>query len=483
VLDEWDWTEHFSPQPETLKYIQYLATKFDLKRDMQFNTEIRSAHFNQERDSWILTDTNEVSYSSRYLITCMGILNKPTLPNIPGSDTFMGESCHTARWTADTNAFDGKRVGVIGTGATGIQTMQTIAPNIGHLTVFQRTPNWTGPLRNTKITKEEMKDIRARYPELFKRCMNSYSGFIHVSDSRPTMSIPEDERLEIWEKLYSERGFGKVLSVSSDIATNREANALYSEFMANKIRERVKNPITAELLIPKNHGFGTRRPPLESGYYEIFNQSNVELVDINANPIERIEPKGIRTKDGLVELDVIIYATGFNAVTGSFDTVDFQGKNGTKLKDVWSNGIRTFLGLTVQDFPNMFMVMGPHQMFGNIPRSIEYAVDWIADAIEYFSQNNITHVEATEQGMDKWTEHVHQCGEGLLANEVDSWMTGVNKNVAGKQQRSMTRYNGPGSGFRDRCNAVKNRQYSDFVLRRHQKSDKSCKDGQITASL
>lgn len=465
MLDEWDWTEHFSPQPETLKYIQYLAKKFELKQYMQFNTEIRSAHFNQGNDSWILTDTNEKTYTSRYLITCMGILNKPTLPNIPGIETFKGESCHTARWTADTNAFNGKRVGIIGTGATGIQTMQTIAPHVGHLTVFQRTPNWTGPLRNTKITKEEMADIRKTYPDLFRKCMESYSGFIHVADTRPTLSIPEDERLALWEKLYSQPGFGKVLSVSSDIARNPEANALYSEFMANKIRQRVKDPKTAELLIPKNHGFGTRRPPLESNYYEIFNQSNVDLVDINTNTIERIEPNGIRTKNGLIELDVIIYATGFNAVTGSFDSVDFQGVNGTKLKDVWANGIRTFLGLTVQDFPNMFMVMGPHQMFGNIPRSIEYAVKWIADAIEYFAKHNITFVGATEQGMDAWTEHVHQCGEGLLANDVDSWMTGVNKNVAGKQVRSMTRYNGPGSGFRSRCDAVKDRNYSDFILK------------------
>jgi cation diffusion facilitator CzcD-associated flavoprotein CzcO len=483
VLEEWDWTEHFSPQPQTLKYIQYLTKKFDLKRDMQFNTEIKSAHFKQDSDSWLLTDVNNITYSSRYLVTCMGILNKPTLPTIPGIDTFKGESCHTARWTAETNAFDGKRVGIIGTGATAIQTIQTIAHNIGHLTIFQRTPNWTGPLRNSEISKDEMKEIRARYPDIFKRCSESYSGFVHVADTRPTLSIPEAERLEIWEKLYSERGFGKVLSVSADIATNREANALYSKFMADKVRQRVNDPITAELLIPKNHGFGTRRPPLESGYYEVFNKSNVKLVDINSNPIERIEENGIRTKDGLIELDVIIYATGFNAVTGSFDTIDFQGRNDTKLTNVWKNGIRTFLGLTVKDFPNMFMCMGPHQAFGNIPRSIEYAVDWIADAIEYFSENNIISVEATDKGVDGWTEHVHECGKGLLANEVDSWMTGVNKNVAGKQQRSMTRYNGSTAGYRERCNAVKSRHYSDFILKRHRSEIKVHTDGELAASL
>ncbi|KAF6805658.1 phenylacetone monooxygenase, partial [Colletotrichum plurivorum] len=217
-------------------------------------------------------------------------------------------------------------------------------------------------------------------------------------------------------------------------------------------------------LIPKNHGFGTRRVPLESGYYEAFNRPNVRLVDLTEDPIDRITPKGIKTKEQDFEFDVIIYATGFDAVTGSFRAVDFQGVGGTQLHDVWSEGIQTFLGLTVKDFPNMFMIMGPHQMFGNIPRSIEYAVEWVADFIQYARDHNITSVEATDEGMRLWTEHVWKCGEGLLANEVDSWMTGVNKNLAHKQKRSMTRYNGPAPGYRKRCDEVKARQYSDFVL-------------------
>ncbi|KAH7017096.1 hypothetical protein EDB80DRAFT_760564 [Ilyonectria destructans] len=465
VLDEWDWTEHFAPQTETLKYVQYLTKKFDLKKDMQFNTKIRSAHWQQASDSWLLTDQDGNTYTSRYLITAMGILNEPTLPNIPGVRDFKGTAWHTARWPSDAPSLEGKRVGIIGTGATAIQTIQTIADRVGHLTVFQRTANWTAPLRNKKITPEEMQKIRKDYPEIFRQCLESYSCFIHVANSKSVFSMTEEERLAHWEDLYARPGFAKVLGISADIYTDREANALYSAFNADKIRARINDPIVAEKLIPKTHGFGTRRVPLESGYYEVFNQPNVKLVDISENPIEKITESGVQTQDETHDLDILIYATGFDAVTGSFNAIEFKGLNDTNLKDVWSNGIRTFLGLTVKDFPNMFMIMGPHQMFGNIPRSIEYAVEWTSDFIGYAQKNNVLYVEATEMGVEQWTEHVHECGQGLLANEVDSWMTGVNKNLAHKQKRSMTRYNGPAPGYRRRCDEVKQRSYSDFVMK------------------
>ncbi|VTT69224.1 unnamed protein product [Fusarium fujikuroi] len=465
VLDEWNWTEHFAPQPETLRYIQYLTDKFDLKRDMQFNTRVRSAKFQEDTSSWLLETEDGEQYTCRYLITAMGILNQPTLPNIPGVQNFKGQAWHTARWPSDASALNGKRVGIIGTGATAIQTIQAISDKVGHLTVFQRTPNWTAPLRNKKISPEEMDEIRTRYPEIFRKCAESYACFIHVGDSRSVFSMTEEERQEQWEKLYAEPGFAKVLSVSSDVFTDHKANELYSKFHADKIRARINDPEVAEKLIPKNHGFGTRRVPLESGYFEVFNQSNVKLVDIREDPISQITETGVQTGDAFYELDVLIYATGFDAVTGSFNAVDIEGRNGTKLKDVWAEGIRTFLGLTVQDFPNMFMIMGPHQMFGNIPRSIEYAANWVAEFIRYARDNKIISAEATDKGMEEWTQHVHECGKGLLANEVDSWMTGVNKNLAHKQKRSMTRYNGPAPGYRKRCDEVKGRDYSDFVLR------------------
>jgi cation diffusion facilitator CzcD-associated flavoprotein CzcO len=464
LLDEWTWTEHFSPQPETLKYIQFFTKKFDLKKDIQFNTRIQSAKFQSPGNHWLLTDESGRQYTSRYIITAMGILNQPTLPVIPGVDDFQGQAWHTARWPADHSGLAGKRVGIIGTGATAIQTIHEIYKMVGTLTVFQRTPNWTAPLRNSQISEDEMALIRQRYPEIFQQCLESYSCFIHVTDSRKTVDMSREELFARWEELFQKPGFSKVLSVSADVATDREANRLYSEFHANKIRARIHDPALAEKLIPKNHGFGTRRVPLESGYYEAYNQPHVRLVDINENPIERITDKGVKTRDEDLEFDVLIYATGFDAVTGSFGAVDFEGIGGKKLKDTWSGGIQTYLGLTVMDFPNMFMIMGPHQMFGNIPRSIEYAVDWVADFLEYARDNNVRFVQPTQDKMDSWYSHVERLGEGLLANEVDSWMTGVNKNLAGKQKRSLTRYNGPAPGYRKECDAVKARKYSDFVL-------------------
>lgn len=464
VLDEWNWTEHFAPQSETLRYIQFLTNKFDLKKDMQFDTRVKSAHFQDSSNSWLLTDETGTQYSSRYLITAIGILNQPTLPAIPGVNDYKGQAWHTARWPSDHSDLKGKRVGIIGTGATAIQTIQEIYKIAGSLTVFQRTPNWTAPLRNTKISPAEMVEIRARYPEIFRQCLESYSCFIHVSDKRKTTDLSKEELFAHWEELYKLPGFAKVLGVSTDIATDREANRLYSEFNAKKIRERINDPVIAEKLIPKNHGFGTRRVPLESGYYEAFNEPHVTLVDITEDPIDHITEKGIRTKDQDFEFDILIYATGFDAVTGSFNAIDFQGLNGTRLKDTWKDGIQTFLGLTVNNFPNMFMIMGPHQMFGNIPRSIQYAVEWVSDFIQYARDNNVQFVEASQGNMNKWYQHVEECGKGLLANEVDSWMTGVNKNLAHKQQRSLTRYNGPAPGYRQRCDEVKSRNYSDFVL-------------------
>lgn len=370
VLDEWDWTEHFSPQPETLRYINFLTEKFDLRKDMQFGTRIESAHYQEPTNSWLLTDDAGTTYTCKYLITAMGILNEPTMPNINGVEDFQGESWHTARWPSESASLSGKRVGIIGTGATAIQTIQAIAGTVGSLKVFQRTPNWTAPLRNAKISKKEMQTIRQSYPDIFRKCMDSSACFVHGGDTTKLASLPMEERISQWEKLYELPGFAKVLSVSSDIFTDREANQLFSDFNAAKIRARVDDPIVAEKLIPKNHGFGTRRVPLENGYYEAFNQENVHLVDLLETPIDRVTSSGIKTSNRHHDLDIIIYATGFDAVTGSLLAVDFRGRNSASLKDVWNDGIRTYLGLTIKEFPNMFMIMGPHQVSTLIDRRL-----------------------------------------------------------------------------------------------------------------
>ena len=272
---------------------------------------------------------------------------------------------------------------MIGTGATGVQTIQTIAGQVGHLTVFQRTPNWCAPLHNGKIDAETQVKIKAGYPEMFARCQETFACFLHTPDPRGAFEVSDEEREAFYEKLYGERGFGIWQGNFRDILIDRKANATISDFVARKIRQRVKNQAVAEKLIPRNHGFGTRRLPLETFYYEVYNQDNVELVDINETPIERITPAGIKTSDREYAFDIIIYATGFDAITGSFDKIDFRGAGGVRLKDKWRSGPETYLGIMVHEFPNMLMLMGPHTALGNIPRSIEYSVDWVTGLVRF----------------------------------------------------------------------------------------------------
>ena len=429
LLEEWDWDEHFAAQPQTERYLNLVADKFDLRRDIQFNSSVASAHYSDETRSWDITLESGERHSTRFLITAIGVLSAATMPNIPGLESFKGASCHTHRWPKEGVDFAGKRVGIIGTGATAVQTIQEVAKTAGQLTVFQRTPNWCAPLHNAKISGEEMRDIRARYPEILALCRTTPGCYIHNADPRKTLEVTPEEREAFWEKLYAQPGFGIWQGNFSDMLTNREANALASDFVARKIRQRVHDPVVAEKLIPKNHGFGTRRVPLETRYYEVYNQPNVELVDINETPIERVTPKGIRTSDREHEFDIIIYATGFDAITGAFDRIDIRGTGGVRLKDVWKDGPQTYLGALVEGFPNMLMTMGPHAGLGNYTRTAEYSVEWVTGLVRFARDKGLTRLEATAEGVEEWTTHVLSLGNDLLMNEVGSWMTGVNRNV------------------------------------------------------
>ena len=458
LLDEWHWTEHFSPQPETLRYLNFVADKFDLRRDIQFKSRVSAAHYRDATRSWDVVLEDGGHFTARFLITAVGPLSAPTMPRIPG------QSCHTARWPHEPVSFEGKRVAVIGTGATGVQTIQEVAKTAGRLTVFQRTPNWCAPLHNGKISAEEMREIRAGYPEMFKRCQETFACFLHTPDPRATHEVTPEEREAFFEKLYGEKGFGIWQGNFRDVLVDKKANALLSDFVARKIRERVKDQKIAEKLIPKNHGFGTRRVPLETRYYEVYNQPNVTLVDINETPVERITPTGIKTSDADHAFDIIIYATGFDAITGSFDRIDIRGVGGLKLKDKWQGGPKTYLGVQVEGFPNMAMLMGPHTALGNIPRSIEYNVDWVTGLIRHMREHGLTRVEARPEGVKSWTDHVVALGEGMLSNEVDSWMTGINRNVDGKQVRTVARYSGSAPAYRARCDEVAASGYRELRL-------------------
>ncbi|MCC8937209.1 NAD(P)/FAD-dependent oxidoreductase [Bradyrhizobium sp. Arg68] len=464
LLQEWEWSEHFAGQPETLRYCNYVADKFDLRRDIQFESRVTAAIYQDATRSWDVTLASGARYSCRFLITAIGPLSTPTLPRIEGRDDFKGQSFHTARWPKEKVDFAGKRVAVIGTGATGIQTIQTIAGEVGHLTVFQRTANWAAPLHNGKIDAATQAKIKAGYPEIFARCQETFACFIHTPDPRGAFEVSDAEREANYEKLYGERGFGIWQGNFKDILIDRKANATISDFIARKIRERVKDQAVAEKLIPRNHGFGTRRVPLETFYYEVYNQDNVDLVDLTETPIERITPEGIRTSERDYAFDIIIYATGFDAITGSFDAIDFRGNGGALLKQKWTHGPETYLGLMVDGFPNMMMLMGPHTALGNIPRSIEYSVDWVTGLLRFATAKGLTLLDATPAGTAAWTDHVKALGVGLLSNEVDSWMTGINRNVEGKQTRIVARYSGSAPAYRARCDEVAAKGYVELRL-------------------
>jgi cation diffusion facilitator CzcD-associated flavoprotein CzcO len=466
LMREWDWKEHFSPQPDTLEYLNYVADKFDLRKDIRFNSTVSAAHWDDATNKWTVTLSDGRQTTARFLFTAIGILSAHTLPNIPGRDSFQGPAYHPARWPHTPVDFTGKRVGIIGTGATAIQAIPEIAKQARHLTVFQRRPNWAAPLHNSKISKEEMEAIKARYEEIYAHCAQTPSWFIHQADPRKTLDVSPEEREAFWEKLYAEPGFGIWMGNFRDILTDEAANAAISEFIAKKIRQRVKDPKIAEKLIPKDHGFGSRRVPLESGYFEAYNRENVTLVDvINDETIECITPRGVKTSAREYEFDILIYATGFDGVTGAFDRIDIRGTNGLRLKDAWADGPRTYLGMLAEGFPNMLMVLGPHTARGNIPQAIEHSVEFQAGILKHIQAHQFTRVETRPEKVDEWTQIVIKAAEPLLSSKVDSWQTGVNRNVEGRQVRRVLGYNGNGVHFRRTTDAVAKGGYKEFSFR------------------
>jgi cation diffusion facilitator CzcD-associated flavoprotein CzcO len=469
LLDEWDWSEHFSPQPETLRYCEFVADKLDLRRDIRFGCRVRRATYHEGSDDrdpgWEIELEDGVRARARLLITAVGVLSAPTLPDIEGIDSFEGVAHHTGLWPHEPVDLAGKRVGVIGTGASGVQLISEVAGTAGQLSVFQRTPNWCAPLHNAPIDAETQRRIHASYPEIFERCRESFGGFLHDADPRNALDVSAEEREAFYQKLYDEPGFGIWMGNFRDILIDREANDTISDFMRRKIRERVRDPAVAEKLIPTNHGFGTRRVPLETNYYEVYNRDDVELVDLRETPIERITAKGIRTSEHEHPLDVIVYATGFAPVTGALDRIDIRGVGGRALADEWRDGPRTFLGLLVEGFPNLLMLVGPHNAatFCNLPRCIEQNVDWVTALVAHMGKHGTRRVEATAGAEEDWTEHVLRVADRMLFRNVDSWFTGINRNV-GREQRGVLVYAGGAPAHRERCDEVAASDYAGLVF-------------------
>ena len=434
LLQEWDWKEHYSGQPENERYLNYVADKFDLRRDIRLNSRVMSAVFDENENRWEVVMEDGYRARGQFLVTSVGILSAGYVPEFEGKDSFKGVSCHTGRWPQEGVDLAGKRVGVIGTGASGVQLITEIAKEVSHLTVFQRTANFCAPLRNSPIDDETQREIKENFPEIFKKCLETPGSFVHEFDPRSAMSVTPEERLEQYERLWQKSGFAKWLSNFYDVMMPGEANEDYAEFFRNKIRERVNDPVVAEMLVPKTHMFGSKRLPCESGYYEVFNQDNVLLVDVREAPIERITPAGIKTKDAEYNLDVIVFATGFDAVTGSLNRVDIRGEGGQTLKDKFANGPRTYMGVQSAGFPNLFTIN--QASVGNFVRAAEPLVDWVTEAMAYVRDNEYSLISASTQAEEEWTQHVADAGAKILRSQADSWFVGAN--IPGKARGLLT---------------------------------------------
>ena len=468
LLDEWHWKERFSSQPENLRYLNYVTDKFDLRKLMQFNCKVAAMRFNEARDLWHVKTSDGRELTCRFVVLAIGLLSAPTMPRLEGIGDFKGRSFHTFYWPHEGVDLRAKKVAVIGTGATGIQLIGEIADKVGQLTVFQRRPNWSAPLNNSAITDEEMADIRARYDEIFAACALTPGSFLHGPDRRGFYEVTREERVALWDKLYDEPGFGIWLSNFREIFMDEAANAELSDYIAGRIRGRVRDPKVAEKLIPRDHGFGVQRLPLETKYFEAYNRDNVHLVDVSETPIVRVTENGLRTSERDYEFDIIVYATGFDAITGAYDLIDISGVSGEKLSRKWKDAPSTYLGLLIHGFPNLLMPTGPQSASAstNFPRGIENNVNWCTDLLKYMWDRGYTRADASREAQERWTAHVAKIYEIMLMRKAKSWFTGYNSNVAGHEEGTVRYflYNGGTPKFVAIANEVAAKGYQEIAF-------------------
>ena len=434
LLREWEWKELYSGQPDNERYLNYVADKFDLRRDIQLNSRIPRAVFDERKACWHIETEDGRRAAGKFLITAVGLLSAHYLPRFEGLDDFKGQWCHTGRWPKQGMDLAGKRIGVVGTGASAVQLLPEIALEVGHLTVFQRTPNYCAPLRNREFTPEDQDWISANYPDIFEQCAKTAGSFIHEFDRRSALAVSPEERQRKYEELWQEPGFAKWLANFYDVMLPGEANEDYAEFVRDRIRERVHDPKVAEMLVPKDHMFGSKRLPCESGYYEVYNRDNVLLVDVKSSPIQRITPAGLQTADAHYDLDVIIFATGFDAVTGSVDRIDIRGVGDRSLKAKNANGPRTYLGIQSHGFPNLFTVNSAS--VGNFVRAAEPLVEWVTDCIKHVHDNRYSTIQPALEAENEWVDHVNEEGAKILRSQADSWFVGAN--IPGKARALLT---------------------------------------------
>ena len=466
LLQEWEWSERYPEQPEILRYLEHVAERHDLKRDMQFNTRVIGGEWDEAGHVWRVRTDKGDDVTARYLIAAVGSLSEVNLPRFKGLERFKGEWYHTSRFPKEGVDFTGKRVAVVGTGATAVQAIPEIAQQAKQLVVFQRTANYCVPARNGKVDPERVKARKADYDNIVKRIRESFFGQEHYFIPKSALEVTAEEREREFDRMWDAGGFAFWLANYQDMFFSKEANELCADYIRRKIRRTVKDPAVAEKLMPRGHYYGTKRQPLDTNYYETFNKDNVLLVDAKTDgAIEEITERGIRAGGREYPADIIVFATGFDAMTGALKALHLKGRDGRALEDEWKEGPRTYLGVSVAGFPNFFTITGPQSpsVLTNMPVAIEQHVEWIAQCIERMREEGRTAIEATPQAQDQWVAHVNEIVGMTLMTSANSWY--MSANVEGKP-RAFLPYLGPEGvgGYRKKCDEIAAKGYEGFQL-------------------
>ena len=462
LQQEWRWTERYSAQPEILKYANHVADRFDLRRDIQLGTRVTTAVFDEAAARWTIETDRGDRVTARFCVMATGCLSDAQIPAFEGLASFEGRSYHTGRWPHEGVDFTGRRVGVIGTGSSAIQSIPLIARQAAHLYVFQRTPNFSMPAHNAPLDPEYERRVKADYADFRRQARESRVGFVTERSGDSALAVPAAEREREYEKRWRRGGLG-FSAAYTDLLTSQEANDTAADFFRAKIRAIVRDPAVADLLCPRSYPLGTKRLCVDTEYYATFNRDNVTLVDVKASPIEAITPKGVRTGGVEYAVDDLVFATGFDAMTGALLDIDIRGRGGRRLSDEWTDGPRTYLGLSVAGFPNLFTITGPGSpsVLSNMIVSIEQHVDWIADCLAYLRERGLGTIEATAEAQEAWVRHVNEVGHLTLYPRAPSWYMGAN--IPGKPRVFMPYIGGVGV-YRQKCAEIAAKGYEGFTL-------------------
>jgi cyclohexanone monooxygenase len=465
LLNEWEYSERYPDQQEIRQYFQHVTDRFDLRKDIQFETEVTSLELDEGSGVWHVNTDQDQDIATQHVILAVGPLSEPYVPDFDGLDTYEGDLYHTATWPHEPISFENEDVGIIGTGSSGVQSIPKIAEQAEHLSVYQRTPNWIVPAQNHPLSDEDWEEIRANYDEIWEKARNTNSGHPYDSEYRSVEGLDDETVEQALEERWQEGGF-LFLYTFDDLLSNETTNRRVREFIQKKIENKLDDPELADKLIPDidDHPYAAKRPPLNyNDYFETFKRDNVTLVDVNEAPIERFTRTGIQTSDTQYEHDSIVLATGFDAITGSFKGINIQGRKSITLEEKWDGRPRSYLGFSIDKFPNMWMISGPQNpsAITNQPVCIEQQVDWILNFVEYLDENNLRYAEASSESVSRWVEHTNEVAEKTLYPKADSWYRG--DNIPGKSDVFLP-YPGGFDNFRDHCDELAENDYEGYKM-------------------